>query len=134
MNATEIVPGLWMGGEILPIEYAGFGVILNLRELESLALGIQALLWLPLEDIPVPVPGWKISAASHLIAEVLVGTSLSSKVLVHCTAGHNRSGLIVGAYLILYLGYKADDAIALIRQKRPGALTNEVFVEQLRLL
>lgn len=51
------------------------------------------------------------------------------KVLVRCRAGWNRSGLVV-ALVLRSLGYGAQDAIDLIREKRdPSALCNEHFVK-----
>ena len=57
------------------------------------------------------------------------------RVLVHCTQGHNRSGLVV-ACALTYLGHKPADAIDLVRRKRGvddgfGALGNEAFVDWL---
>lgn len=47
--------------------------------------------------------------------------------LVHCQMGLNRSGLIVGAALVMD-GMRADDAIALMREKRTSSvLCNKTF-------
>jgi hypothetical protein len=48
------------------------------------------------------------------------------KVLVHCTAGRNRSGLVNGCILWLD-GMSGIEAVKLIQEKRPGALVNPVF-------
>jgi protein-tyrosine phosphatase len=40
--------------------------------------------------------------------------------------GLNRSALVAGLVLT-YLGMKGEDAVALLRGKRPGALFNENF-------
>jgi hypothetical protein len=54
------------------------------------------------------------------------------RVLVRCSGGLNRSGLVVGATLVR-LGHAPDDAIALVRRARgPWALTNPGFVSYLR--
>ncbi len=53
------------------------------------------------------------------------------KVLVRCQAGANRSGLIV-AIVLMKDGYSAQEAIDLIRSKRPFALSNSEFVSFLR--
>ena len=53
------------------------------------------------------------------------------KVLVRCQAGWNRSGICV-ALTLMKDGYKAKDAIDLIRARRsPHALCNEDFVRYL---
>ncbi len=52
-----------------------------------------------------------------------------ARVLARCQAGYNRSGLLA-AFVLLRLGYTADEAITLIRQRRgPYALCNEHFVD-----
>jgi len=57
-------------------------------------------------------------------------------VLVHCTEGLNRSGVVV-ARTLMVMGRTADEAIRLVRQQRGltvdgfPALGNEAFVEWL---
>jgi protein-tyrosine phosphatase len=47
--------------------------------------------------------------------------------------GLNRSALIAGLVLT-YLGMKGEDAVALLREKRPAALFNENFTAYLATL
>jgi protein-tyrosine phosphatase len=47
--------------------------------------------------------------------------------------GFNRSALVAGLVLT-YLGMKGDDAVALVREKRPGALFNDKFAAYLAAL
>ena len=59
---------------------------------------------------------------------------LGKKCLSRCQAGLNRSGLVVALVLMLE-GCSADEAIALIREKRdPNALFNLHFVRKLQEL
>jgi protein-tyrosine phosphatase len=86
-------------------------------------------LYWPIEDGPMPEPGVVRSIASftaRLLAE-------GNKVLVHCQAGHNRSGLICARTLIEQ-GADPEEAIARVRAKRGDghALENENFVQWLR--
>lgn len=68
-------------------------------------------------------------AADHAIARV---RTMDEKVLIHCQAGLNRSGLITALALIRGWDMDPANAIALIRQKRdPEALFNEEFVNWL---
>lgn len=54
------------------------------------------------------------------------------RVLVRCSGGLNRSGLVVASALVR-LGHPPDEAIALVRAARgPWALTNPAFVAHLR--
>lgn len=49
---------------------------------------------------------------------------------IHCRMGRNRSALLMGEVLKLR-GMEGPDAVKLIREKRPGALTNDTFREWL---
>jgi protein-tyrosine phosphatase len=51
-------------------------------------------------------------------------------VLSHCGMGHNRSALLMGV-MLTYLGYSGEEAVALIRQKRQGALYNKTYASYL---
>jgi protein-tyrosine phosphatase len=53
------------------------------------------------------------------------------KVLVHCQAGLNRSGLVAG-FTLMRLGWSAQDAIDHLRRTRSNlVLCNKTFVKQL---
>ena len=71
-----------------------------------------------------------VRSIASLVANLLEN---DENVLVHCKAGHNRSGLICARTLI-ERGYSPDDAIQQVREKRGDghALTNENFVDWLR--
>ena len=137
MDATEIIPGLWQGGELLPVERGRFEAIVSLRLINSvlnLDPDLRAYLHIPLLDEAKPVPIREINVAVTFIDEYLCSTpdKPDPTVLVHCTEGRNRSGLIVGAFLIMRRGMDPDSAIALIRSKRANALSNQTFVQQLQ--
>lgn len=56
------------------------------------------------------------------------------RVLIRCQAGLNRSGLVT-ALVLIRDGYTAEEAIALLREKRsPQALFNKQFVNFLKAL
>jgi protein-tyrosine phosphatase len=48
------------------------------------------------------------------------------KILVHCSQGLNRAGLVCARVMIMK-GWPGREAIRVIREKRPGALWNPVF-------
>lgn len=54
-------------------------------------------------------------------------------VLSHCGMGHNRSALLAGV-ILTYLGMTGEQAVTLLKQKRQGALYNEVFASYLQTL
>jgi len=43
-------------------------------------------------------------------------------VLVHCLAGVGRTGCSIAAYMILYQGRSAKEAMARLRATRPGSI------------
>lgn len=136
MGATEIVPGLWMGGESLfPTPPSGFDAYLSLREVPDvyfpplLPMVVQSgpvFMQVPMIDEALLPPLFKIGVACVFVCSVLQD---KKRVLCHCKQGHNRSGLIVATYLVTYAHFKAQDVVDLIRGKRPGALTNQTFVD-----
>jgi protein-tyrosine phosphatase len=54
-------------------------------------------------------------------------------VLSHCTSGFNRSALVAGLVLT-ELGMPGSAALARIRERRPGALYNQMFAQYLASL
>lgn len=55
------------------------------------------------------------------------------RVLAHCGMGFNRSALVAGVILV-ELGMSGSDAVARLRERRPGALYNETFADYLASL
>jgi len=72
----------------------------------------------------------KLHAVAAMGSE-LVGTG--QRVLCHCLLGFNRSALVAGLILV-HLGMSGREAVALLRDRRPGALYNEVFAAYLESL
>jgi protein-tyrosine phosphatase len=58
----------------------------------------------------------------HLIDEYL---KLGKKVLIHCSAGRNRSPVIVAAFLILKRSFSVSEAIRYLKSRRPQCLKDE---------
>lgn len=74
----------------------------------------------------------RASVAASQVADLV--RDGAKKVLVTCAVGHNRSGLVTGLILHDLYGLSGDEAVMVIRAKRPGALSNESFAEFLREL
>jgi protein-tyrosine phosphatase len=72
------------------------------------------------EDLPDLT---KIEALARLVAGLVAE---GHRVLVHCRMGLNRSVLVI-ATALTYLGMTGEQAVALLRDRRPGALFNESF-------
>jgi len=69
----------------------------------------------------------KLHAVARLAASLV---EKGERVLSHCGLGLNRSALVAGLTLT-YLGMSGEDAVRLLREKRPGALFNDKFAEYL---
>lgn len=138
MEIFEVSPGLLIGTRIAAAsDYATLGVdvIVDLEDWEWA--------WVP------PVPTGKISVSfpiddgdevdpkvREVAAFIASLVRAGSTVLVHCTEGLNRSGVVV-ARALMAMGLTADEAIQVVRRQRgPSvdgfpALGNEAFVDWL---
>jgi protein-tyrosine phosphatase len=72
----------------------------------------------------------KLDALGRLVADLV---SEGHRVLVHCRMGLNRSALVI-ATALTYLGMNGSQALAHLREIRPGALFNETFAEHVLAL
>jgi protein-tyrosine phosphatase len=87
--------------------------------------------YFPIDDDDEQVPN-----ASKLQAVARLGASLvrdGHRVLSHCGMGYNRSALIAGLILV-ELGMSGPQAVARLRERRPGALFNDRFAAFLEAL
>jgi len=80
-----------------------------------------------------PIYDDALPSTSKLSGLAILGASLiqdGHRVLSHCGMGFNRSALLAG--LILHrLGMSGPAAVERLRQRRPGALFNQRFVNYL---
>jgi len=65
------------------------------------------------------------------IQDVIQWLDNNHTVLVHCHAGRNRSPAVSAVVLIRQYGMTPSEAIDTIRQVRPRALANPVFVDRI---
>ena len=85
--------------------------------------------YFPFEDDSLPDDEVLSASAEYVSQLVLAGR----RVLVHCSLGLNRSPLLAGLVL-RRLGWSGDEAVARLRERRPGALYNELYCDYLRTL
>jgi protein-tyrosine phosphatase len=83
-------------------------------------------IYLPIHDGELPDLD-RVHAVAKLAAELV---KRGDRVLAHCGMGLNRSALMI-ALILMYLGMDGRAAVERCRQRRPGALYNEVFAEYL---
>jgi atypical dual specificity phosphatase len=88
----------------------------GLPEGSAAASGLDHL-HLPVTDFEPPT----IGQADEFVAYVDHHLSRGGQVAAHCGAGIGRTGTMLAAYLIS-IGMTVDEAIALLRERRPGSV------------
>lgn len=137
---NEVVPGLWQGGHDVRSQDGTacvvrdeFDLVVSLatREGYGPADGVEQVV-VRMADAGIdPALGERLDAVARDVADAVTG---GRRVLVRCSGGLNRSGLVV-ALALIRLGHPSDEAVALVRAARgPWALTNPGFVTHLRSL
>ncbi len=97
-------------------------------------ISIYGMQWFhhPFEDGGIPdeqfIKKWQ-TQRERLQAIVQNG----GKVIVHCRGGKGRTGLIC-AQLMLESGCDFEQTVALIREKRPGALAKQAHLDYLKTI
>ena len=126
----EVAPGLLQGD--FPegaVDWGQFDDVVTMSQVApSPRLGADGL-WLhvPIPDAEMEDPDG-VRETARLVAERVVA---GRRVLVHCWAGLNRSG-VVTARALMFMGRSVDEAIAAVRAARgTSALFNADFVEWL---
>jgi hypothetical protein len=73
-----------------------------------------------------------LSLFDDLTEDIHANLQEGKPIYVHCHLGKSRAPTVVAAYLIRYRGFDHQGAIRFIRDKRPEALPNFAFMQQLR--
>jgi protein-tyrosine phosphatase len=137
LDADEILSGLWQGAEPPQGEHlarAGFKVlVLAAQEHQPRSKSFPGLLVVhaPLDDSGPPPTGDELRIATSAARVVAKQLRDGHKTIVTCHMGINRSGLISALALHFHLGISGADALARVRQRRFGALTNRFFSQYL---
>ena len=88
--------------------------------------------WAPNLDTENLAHAKQMSKAAKVAAAVIYKHLKEGKrVLCTCAQGRNRSGLANG-FALRKFGMTGDEAVRLIQEKRPTALTNELFCKMIR--
>jgi len=82
--------------------------------------------YFPFDDDDRELPSLtKLKAIAELGASLIAS---GHRVLAHCSTGFNRSALVAGLILTA-MGMPGRDALARVRDRRPGALFNDTFAD-----
>ena len=109
----------------------GIGAVLTVNHAQSvypdeLARADITHAWMPMEDNAPPQPGdfeHCLATLPRALSFIRDMHALNRAVLVHCTAGKDRTGLTLSHYLCQVEGYRAEAAVAEVRRVRPEALS-----------
>jgi len=72
----------------------------------------------PIEDFSVPKDMMQFDNFIDDVGQALKKGS----ILIHCSAGLGRTGLVTSAILIKYLGYNSEKSMRIVRNSRFGAV------------
>jgi hypothetical protein len=136
IDADEIAPRLWQGADP-----PRGGVLRNLG-FRGVVLCAQEHQYAPRDFPGVRVVNAPMDDAWYVASETAraaaaAGAELwrrGAKVLVVCHMGINRSGLVSALILRNITGCSGAQAVAAVKRKRPGALSNRAFVKFLERL
>lgn len=89
--------------------------------------GVNYYLWLPVKDHHAP-SATQFKLGVQFMAELV---RRKEKIYVHCRRGHGRAPTLAAAYL-MNEGMGLEDALRLIKKKRPAVHLNERQVSALK--
>jgi hypothetical protein len=92
--------------------------------------GSGLYVYFPIYDEELPDPA-RLDAVAMLGAHLVRS---GHRVLAHCGMGFNRSALVAGRILHHLGGMSGADVVDRLRERRPGALFNDIFAEHLASL
>lgn len=126
-------PGDWedLFDDLSELAEQGIGAIVSLTETPLDPAPIQyfkfASLHLPIPDF-TPPSQQQIAAFAGFVDNCLAE---GKAVVVHCGAGIGRTGAMLAAYLV-HTGMDAEDALATVRNQRPGSVETREQADSVR--
>jgi protein-tyrosine phosphatase len=139
MNVSKITDSLFIGDTPRSDEYdtlrdLGVRLVINMRIEKRSDRDLHhpplRFLWLPTIDSPgLVIP---IRCLIRGVRAALQTIKEGGKVYAHCAKGRHR-GVAMGAAILIALGYDPDEAIELIKTRRPIA-DPDVFYIRSRIL
>lgn len=90
--------------------------------------GVNFYVWLPVEKNQAPSQD-QLDFGTEAIDKLI---KLKKKIYIHCENGHSRTTTLLAAYFIK-LGKNMDEAINLIKNKRPGVHLHDSQILALKI-
>lgn len=125
VEASEIVKNLWQGSFPRPgreVRASGFSLLVlcahELQEPASSYPDVEVVHAPNYDDDRRRLNRERLELAVMAARKVTKALQNGRKVLVTCAAGLNRSGLVTGLALHMYLGWEGADCVDMIRKKR----------------
>jgi protein-tyrosine phosphatase len=122
--------GIWNAENMAAVAAAGITHIIDMQiEFDDtpLAAGFDVeVLWNPTDDDFEPKPVVLLRRGVRFAREALDGGE--KKLFIHCAAGVHRAPMMALA-LLGTMGWSVDDAMDLIRARRPAADFPDVYVK-----
>ena len=129
LNYDEIADGIFIGtnqccsmtlADVLKKEGIQADISLEGERLDQ-PFGVEMYIWIPVIDHEIPTfdqVTFGIASLEKLVAE-------KKKVYLHCKNGHGRSSTMMTIYLMKNRNISYEEAMAIIKQGRPGAHMQE---------
>lgn len=137
-NYNQITENIYIGTNFCCVDHfdselLGKGITTDIsleEERIDSPFGIDAYLWLPVKDHSAPTL-YQFNIGIKTMEEAIKN---NQKVYVHCKHGHGRSPTLVAGYFIKSQGMTPEEAVELIKSKRPETHITEIQLEALRKL
>lgn len=129
MDATEIVPRLWISGRWIDrlsiiatdIKYVALCARECQPSLQNWPIGVFRG---QLDDVVIDK---EIATEARVLGRNIATAMQNGRVLVTCNRGLNRAPLVSAIALQVSESMSAADAVALVTHRRRGSLSNESF-------
>lgn len=134
---SEIIDGQLAVGSIVSAADRAFLQAHGITHIVSVTQFGTAVQWFPADfqylvlDVQDTVLDELGSHLSRCVDFIDKAIAAGGKVLVHCNQGRSRSVTVAAAYLTSRMQCSVDEALGLIKSKRPIAEPNAGFMEQL---